>query len=526
MKYLQKIIATSALFAMTPLFADMYDDFAAYDYGKDNAWFFSMLAESQSKVTSPQVQARIVKILETKEVSDAAFRTACEILKPIATDDCIRVIQKALENPARVSSACNVLMGLGEGGEDALIEMLDKVACNKTIISTIASFNNSDAVDAIAKYAVCADPKLAEFATVALGTINDPYVLDILEKNVKSDNPEIKKAAEEALVSFAVLRYAAGNKPDAYDALELLPKDSGSAVALRAKFARKNINKYLDSLIIKGGKLAAPAGRAMNGRREFAESAEIIAAFPKLSKESKLAAMGTFMLSGDTRFYPTIAPELNSPDTDLRAEAIYSARFLCTDDANLRKIWEIFKSGKYPFSGVAENVFAENPSLKVDAILNEKAKNDLSALEILVYRGDLDARNRLWQMFANVPQKSFEPNAPEPKRDSKIVSAVEKSITYGDLREFAKFMKSDDKTLVADASKVIIKKLAKSRDKSFIKKALPQIMKGYVDFKSPEYKFMEIKLGLVKAPAKPQAKADDKANSASKTQANKAKSTK
>lgn len=272
-------------------------------------------------------------------------------------------------------------------------------------------------------------------------------------------------------------------------ALKLVGDDCGSAVRLRAELLGEGEGrKYLDSLIIKGGELSAPAGRAMNGLREFSESEEIIKAFPKISREGKLAAMGTFMLSGDTRFYPTIAPELDSPDADIRSEAIYVARFICTDEANLRKIWDIFKSGKKPFSALAANVLKENSSLKMASLLNEKAGGgDLDALEIQVFRGDVQARKKLWDMFAGKAGG---------KRNPKVVSAVERTITYGDLPEFASFLKSSDESLVSDASKVIIKKLAKSRDKGFMRAAVPVIMKGNAAKESKAYQFVWSKLGL------------------------------
>ena len=98
-----------------------------------------------------------------------------------------------------------------------------------------------------------------------------------------------------------------------------------------------------------GGKLSAPAGRAMNGRREFSESSKIIAAFPNLPREGKLAAMGTFMLSGDTRFYPVIAPELDSADPDVRAEAIYAARSSAPTRPTCARYGTFTSSGKSRF---------------------------------------------------------------------------------------------------------------------------------------------------------------------------------
>lgn len=486
------ILAIAAASAMAPAFAGVYEDFAAYDAGKDNSWFFELAAKAQHKGSAAQVREGLSKAILSKPISDAAFRDACQILKPIADSDTVAAMVPALKNPARVSSACNVLMGLGSDGFDALeyaLEAAEDTLCKQTIISTLASFNDSDAVEAIAPYALSSDPAIAKFATVALGTIDDSDVLEILEKNAGSSNPAIKKAAQEALVAFAENRYRSGDKADAKMALKLVGDDCGSAVRLRAKLLGEGDGrKYLDSLIIKGGELSAPAGRAMNGLREFSESEEIIKAFPKMSREGKLAAMGTFMLSGDTRFYPTIAPELDSPDADIRSEAIYVARFICTDEANLRKIWDIFKSGKKPFSALAANVLKENSSLKMAALLNEKAGGgDLDALEIQVFRGDVQARKKLWDMFAGKAGG---------KRNPKVVSAVERTITYGDLPEFASFLKSSDESLVSDASKVIIKKLAKSRDKGFMRAAVPVIMKGNAAKESKAYQFVWSKLGL------------------------------
>ena len=122
------------------------------------------------------------------------------------------------------------------------------------------------------------------------------------------------------------------------------------------------------------------------------------------------------------------------------------------------------------------------------ALLNEKANSgDLDALEIQVFRGDVQARKKLWDMFAGKV---------DGKRNPKVVSAVERTITYGDLPEFARFLKSSDNSLVSDASKVIIKKLAKSRDKGFMRAAVPVIMKGNAAKESQAYQFVWSKLGL------------------------------
>lgn len=105
------ILAVAAAYAMAPVFAGVYDDFAAYDAGKDNAWFFELAAQAQNKGSAAQVREGLSKAILSKPISDAAFRDACQILKPIADSDTVAAMVPALKNPARVSSACNVLMG-------------------------------------------------------------------------------------------------------------------------------------------------------------------------------------------------------------------------------------------------------------------------------------------------------------------------------------------------------------------------------------------------------------------------------
>ena len=50
------ILAVAAAYAMSPVFAGVYDDFAAYDAGKDNAWFFELAAQAQNKGSAAQVR--------------------------------------------------------------------------------------------------------------------------------------------------------------------------------------------------------------------------------------------------------------------------------------------------------------------------------------------------------------------------------------------------------------------------------------------------------------------------------------
>lgn len=55
------ILAIAAASAMAPAFADVYEDFAAYDAGKDNSWFFELAAKAQHKGSAAQVREGLSK---------------------------------------------------------------------------------------------------------------------------------------------------------------------------------------------------------------------------------------------------------------------------------------------------------------------------------------------------------------------------------------------------------------------------------------------------------------------------------
>ena len=103
MKTFGLFAALAAAAAFSPAFADVYDDFASYDAGRDNAWFFELSALAQKKGSAAQVRENLARAISSKPVSDAAFRGACLILKPIADSDTIPALAPALKNPAMCS---------------------------------------------------------------------------------------------------------------------------------------------------------------------------------------------------------------------------------------------------------------------------------------------------------------------------------------------------------------------------------------------------------------------------------------
>ncbi len=471
--------------ACASLNADSYSDFQAYKAGDSLAWYYDLSDKADSSLHSSKIQAKLLEILSKEKVSDAAFNRACEIFKFIATDDAIEILSKFLDDEVRAPWVCDVFLAINDDDAfDALAKKLPS-ASPKTamsIISTLAKSGDDDYIKDIAKFTNSQDKQLANFAVCALAKYTEDDAVEVLSDIAKKGDFRAKTAYEAlSMIAFDAARK--GDKSLASEALEFVPSDFGMSIVARSMVAKDKM-AYLDSLIIADGDNVDEAGRAVYTSRKFEDSQKLIEAFPNLSKSAKLAAMSTFMLSGDTRFYPTIAPLLDSKDSDLRDEAIYSARFICVDEPTLLKIYPLMQDGRRITKGLARNVFLENSSRAAVKILKEKeAAGDMLAFELLVMRGDVSSRDKLMKMFLEGGYK-----------DSKISNLLETVIVAGELPELAKNLKGDNQALRKAIVKIIIKKLAKTRDDLYMGEAAYEILNGNIDKSDPLYKFIEEKL--------------------------------
>ena len=478
------MLSALCLGACASLYADNYTDFQNYKPGESLSWFYELRTHSLNKSNSKAVEAKLLSIIDSKEISNAAFDRACEILKPIATSKSIDVLAKYIGDDFRNPWVCCVLLTIDDDDVDELlIKKLPSLnaKCTKEVISTLAARGDDDSIDVIAKYATGADKDVAQHAVYALGKFLDDDAVEVLAKIAKKGDC-CQQPAYEALSAIANNAMLKGKKSLAREALEAVPEDFAQSISTRAMLAKNKV-QYLDSWIIRG-KNVAEAGRLIYKDRKFEDSESIINAFPNLSKESQMAAMSTFMLTGDTRFYPTVAPLLDSKDFDVKLEAVYLARFICTDEANLKKIYPMMTDGHRILNMQARRVFEENPSFAVVKVLKaEEAKGDLLALEILVNRGDVDARAKMWKLFLD---GGF--------ADSKIYQAFENSITTGELRALAQHLKSDNAKLKQAIARVIIRKIAKTRDNLYMGGAAYEVLNGIIDSEDPIWKLVQSKL--------------------------------
>lgn len=473
--------------ALTCAFGSDIDDFKAYDCGKSLSWFFNMRSQS-TRSDAGKLEEKILDVLRESQVSDEAFRLACKVLKPIASSDSIEVLAKFLDSDIRATAACDVLIGIDDSDVDEVLAESLKSAKGKAaieIVFALGARGNDDSVPALAEAAESSDKDLSLCAVAALSRIKDSAAFDALKKIASKDDYR-KTAAVQGLCARAAELVREGDRYGAAELLKSVPEDYSESIWIRGELAGDGKTEYLDSIIISGGKNAKYAARAMSGVRAFEKSGLIISKFDSMDDSSKIMAIASFMNAGDVRFWPTIVKCLDAKDKNLKSEAIYAARFICADEASLSKIYSIFKGGEEPFASLSRDVCLENASLAMPKILRDaELKGDRTAQEILILRGDTEARDRLWKEFFG---DSTNPAA---------AKLLENTITYGELGAFAsKFKEVKDQKLRGEMAKIIIKKLAKSKDNGFIRSAAPKILEGNLSKDSPEYQLIASKLKL------------------------------
>ena len=505
---MKNIFATFAFAVSAALaFADDFADMAKYSAGDSLAWLHALRAEAQKPGKSEEIADKILLAINDNKLFPEAFRLACGLLKPIASPDCVAVLKPYLTDSERCPSVCDVFVSLDTRRVDSALREAFEYAVaelanpnknplpnvRENLVAAMAARGSNK--EAVIEAANSANKPLALFATRALARYDDSTgLMSLFETGAISALEGIaakgdfrRGAALDSLAAIAGRAAARGDKALAARALRSLPERPDTVYARSILMDESSRIEYLDALIAEGGELSNAAGRAMNTGRTFENSARLMAKFPKLNRRAKLAAMGSFMITKDTRFYPLIARELDNPDPDIRGLAIYSARFLCTDEPNFNKIFDIYKSGAEPACKFAANVLLENPSYAVMRVLKDKADaGDIDALEILVRRGDEQARQKLWAMFFD-----------EKTRSPAVARMLENTITSGQVRELAAAYAKKDAELSKEITKIIIKKIMQYRiSREYMARAVKEALGGNLSPDDPQYKFIVQKLKL------------------------------
>lgn len=476
--------------------ADWYADLASYDAGKSQEWFHALRGQSTDKAKAAEIEKSILEVLSGRKVSDEAFRYSCIILKPIATGDSAKVLSKFLGDENRVVPACDVLQTLGgDSGKEVLLEALKaskNPKCAAAILNALASAEGCEAkiIDVALN---SEDLGIRKQATLALGRSLNEGSVDALLK-IAGERDARVVCAYLALCAQAQKALAAGNNALAKKAMAGVPVSFTMAVVSHGNVSA-DPQKFYDGLLMEAqktpgkGKCALMAGRALSGIRDFDKSAGILENFANLNPRLKVIVIGSMIPTCDKRYWKYVAPEIDSDDADLRAEAVYAARFLCDDEASLRKIWELERGKDKTLAALARKVIEENPSEVVDKILREDG-DSLRALSMRCRRADSEALSVLWKKYFDGGWK-----------DKGVAAAVERTVDFGNVCAFASKMKSlNDEKLKMAIGRVVIKVLAAAtksgQSSEFMKKAFESTIASNLPETDPVYELAANRLGL------------------------------
>lgn len=481
MKYSKIFLTIFACALFSICRADCISDFANYKAGDTTKWFHSMRVDSFKKGKAKEIQKQILSVLSEKSVSDEAFRLACIILKPIATDDAVLVLTQDLYNPKRVASVCDVFQALNSSASNEALKSsllrTTSLDCAMAIVNALAS--NGQGQDAVVSAANGNFVALQKYATLSLSRFSSNSAIKALEAIIKADDSR-KENALLALCSRAYRDFSRGRINSANRALESVPLDFAMSVAVRGLIS-DDITKFCDKVISSDEKLSKFAGRAISGKRDLKSSADMLKNFGKLSPKAKTIVIGSMIPTNDSRYWQYVSPCMDSKCPDLRDEAIYSARFLCGDEADMVKIYNLAKSG----NKLAKVAIIENPRYVADKVLRDRISDTL-ALEFLCLRGDKTAETKLLDKFFK--QGGY--------ADAKVCSSVERLIDFSNVKDFATKMKGEKNVQLRDAiAKIVIKVMASASksgtSREFLKKFFDETLGANLE---PSNKYYQLAL--------------------------------
>lgn len=465
MKKLAALFAFSAVPAWA-LFAASASDISSYQSGGSMAWYHELIADARSPETKASAEKTVMEALASGDISDEAFRLSCKILKASASDECVRSLVRFAENPARAPSVFDVLVSHPTPAADAaLIGIVEKSKDENALAHAAYALGSRASRKAVAPLLALAEKssgRVLDACVVALGHIpgrDSAAAVAKIAKSGKADPFLVSTALAELRASFI-----ASGDTDGALSISLSPDFRPGLLSL-ARMKGAGAMPVLDGIIVSEGPNARYAARIANSGRTFENSGKLLKSFDGLSEGAKVAAVRSFALSGDKRFFPAIKGLIDGSDSPVAIEAIYACEFIGTDAA-VRPLIEILESkndkGKRPkASHAAGYVLQMMPSEAVNKALKSeysKTKSPL-LLNVLIERANLEYRGELIKRLLD----SSDPDLRE------ITSLAERQLGYGGLEPLFKAMQKSDDKARSRAFRTAVKFVASDRDKKFRK---------------------------------------------------------
>lgn len=443
---MKKIISALSLIAFAfSLSGANLNDIVAYKSGDSMAWHHELIRDAYTQDKRQAAEKLLLDAIKNKNIGDEAFRLSCKILKYAASEKSMGEILKTATSPRRNASVFDVLISAEYASVDKLlIDALKNKDADLVLHAAYAlGMRKSEAaIVPLFELAKTAKPEVANAAIIALGHIpqvNSSKALAELNKRQKGDAFLRNTALAEVRESLI----EAGKTKEASDIV--LPDSfvpaMYSAGLLKTPAERM---KMLDREIAAEKAGARYAARLANDGRTFENSRELISAYSKLSEGAKLAAIRTFSMTNDKRFFDVIKGDVKETDSPVNVEAILACSNIAPDSfiPSLEKMAtssDSSKKGVMTAKSAAIYALTNMLSPEADKALKKSYASSKSTvlLEILLNRGNAD-------MKAELLKRVFDPKDQDERDISRI---FELNCGFSSLgKVFDMMQKADEKT--------------------------------------------------------------------------------
>lgn len=468
---MKKSLISIFVFAAGFAFAATPSEIASYKSGDSMSWYHELIRDAYNPEKMASAEDIVLQAMSSKDMSDEAFRLACKILKPSASEKSLTALQQHLDSKNRVAPVFDVLVSCELPQTDkVLISLLTSKNSDVSnhAITALGTRKNVNAIKSIVS--AVKDKESANAAVVALGKIPSPEsAVAILQISKKADSYLV----ENSLERLRELLFAGKNKA----ALKIkVPNNALYDLYFEKIVSPKKAMESIDKAIAEpDGKLAKYAARFANTGRTFENSSELVKAYKNLSDGAKVAAIRSFALSKDSRFYSVIESDVNDKNNSVSNEALYACEFIAPDSAieKLVKILGIDSSvttNRTGASHIAQYVLSRMPSKAVQKEMEKQyasTKNPI-ALQILIERGTPKMMDELVARYMN-------PNDANLSGVSKVMA---NEMGYDSLEMIAKKFSSLDEKNRRRVLQQIVKFLSQERNKNFRKNAFNKCFAG------------------------------------------------
>ena len=470
---MKKYLASLSFFALAlSLNAATVQDILAYqNIGDTSEWYHELIRDAYNPKARTAAEKTVLDAMKNPKISDDAFRLCAKIMKPAVTDKSVAELLKLANKPSRIAPIYDILITAESSNLDGmLINVLRNSREDDMLIHAAYVLGRREAAGAVVplwELVKKSKPVVADTCVVAIGHIPSADSSKALAELVKSKkgNPFL---VDNAIAQQREMLIKAGKIKEAYEIstsqnfrpglLSLV--NSQPNAAARMKFLDKN---FVDQKLL--GRYAA---RIANSGRTFDNSGDLIKAYPKLEGGAKVAAVRSFALSGDGKFFDVIKGDVTDSGELVNIEAIFACAYIAPDSA-IPMLEKLLDSSNKNVQFAATYSLTTMPSAQVDkALLGSYAKNkNVTVLDILLNRGNQEMRAELFKRMFDVKDSD---------RRS-IVRIFENQVGFGGLQQTIEKMKKADDNVRKDALGAVIKFVMKDPNSKF----RMQIFKDYFE---------------------------------------------